>query len=140
MEEIFFLPIKISFQGGNNLFLAIASEVSGSRKNCFPLKKRPYSMAKKKSLPHPWRNFKQSEKIPGCVGSFFDALRFRAYSKKKILRSLGFFPISLLGIQNSTDRQIFSTSLTRSMISRLTIVASRPNRSRDSSFRALAIS
>lgn len=30
-------------------------------------------------------------KILGCDGSFFDALRFRAYGKKKISRSPGFF-------------------------------------------------
>ena len=39
--------------------------------------------------------FIDSGKIPGCGKDFFDALRFRAYSKKKISRSPGFFTIQL---------------------------------------------
>ena len=91
MEEIFSAPIEISFQRGNNLFLAIASEVSGSRKNCFPFGKRPYNLwHRKNSLSYSEEIPREAEKILGCEKDFFDALRFRAYSKKKISRGPGF--------------------------------------------------
>ncbi|MBP6034502.1 MAG: hypothetical protein KA537_03395, partial [Candidatus Moranbacteria bacterium] len=55
--------------------------------------------AKSEGQQEEYRVLSGVKKILGHGKDFFDALRFRAYSKKKISRGLGFFRIFLLRIR-----------------------------------------